>query len=125
RNAPAFVHSSPSPSNNPEDRWRCPHCPYVQKNSRGPELKRHIGTHQRPEEAGKPLWICCGVPLADAAALGVPADVRAEQPLEYNGMLFVGRCGKGMSRRDALGRHLRQYKDVCFGDQYAAYLLGN
>ncbi|KAI0833692.1 hypothetical protein BC628DRAFT_43441 [Trametes gibbosa] len=132
RNAPVYPAAAPlpslaplpSPSSNAEDRWRCPHCPYVQRNRRGPELRRHIKTHTLPAEAGKWLWICCGVPLAEAAALGLPEDVRGEQPLEYNGMLFVGGCGKGMSRRDALGRHLRQ-RPSCFGTEYAWYLLGN
>ncbi|KAI0773334.1 hypothetical protein BD413DRAFT_446116, partial [Trametes elegans] len=103
--------------------WRCPHCAFVQRGRRTPDLKRHIRTHTRPSD---PLWVCCGVPLAEAAARGVPPDVlRRQAPFEYEGVLFVGGCEREFSRRDALKRHLNKCRGECVGDACAPYLLGN
>ncbi|OJT01794.1 hypothetical protein TRAPUB_7850 [Trametes pubescens] len=117
----------PPPSDNEEDdaEWKCPHCAYVQRNHRHQELRRHIRTHAEPTAAGEPFWICCGVPLAEAAARGVPLEVIAEAPFVYNGVQFVGGCRRMFSRRDALARHLRRFDTYCYGDQYGAYLRGN
>ncbi|KAI0636234.1 hypothetical protein C8Q77DRAFT_1072023 [Trametes polyzona] len=124
RNAPARTSDAPSPHSVSEGelKWSCPHCDYVQRNGRMPELRRHIKTHTRPEVVP---WICCGVPFAEAAKRGVPQKVLTEQPFEYNGMLFVGGCGEVVSRRDALGRHLRNSKRPCYGDPNGPWLLGN
>ena len=106
------------------DPWKCPHCPFVQRSKRSPDLKRHIATHTRPADAE--LWVCCGVPVCDAAEHGVPAEyLRTATPFEYKGMLMVGGCKKTFSRRDALQRHLKREKGWCYGDALAVYLPGN
>ncbi|EIW57760.1 uncharacterized protein TRAVEDRAFT_103080, partial [Trametes versicolor FP-101664 SS1] len=66
------------------------------------ELRRHLKTHE--PKNGEPRWPCCGVPLEDAAERGVPVG---GTPFAYNGMQFVGGCGKPLCRRDALARHLK------------------
>ncbi|KAI0349568.1 hypothetical protein OH77DRAFT_1525577 [Trametes cingulata] len=107
------------------NRWKCPYCPYVQRNKRSPDLKRHVGTHTRPTDDAEALWVCCGVPLIDATEHGVPEKLLLEEPFEYEGMFMVGGCRKTFSRRDALTRHLRKYAGECFGDALAPYLPGN
>ncbi len=101
--------------------WRCPHCSYVQRNHRSPDFNRHIDTHS-PKKA---QWVCCGVPVFDAEAQGVPKSVVHEEPFEHEGLPMVGGCKKTFSRRDALGRHLRSNKGRCFGDASAMYQPGN
>ncbi|KAI0754261.1 hypothetical protein C8Q80DRAFT_1117030 [Daedaleopsis nitida] len=103
--------------------WKCPFCPYVQRNQRKPDLKRHIETHMSPEES--PRWICCGVPVGRAPALGVPDEIAHEEPFEFVGMEMVGGCRKTFSRRDALSRHLRRTRGECYGDAFATYQPGN
>lgn len=120
RNDPVFPASQRRVT---ESKYECPYCNYVQRKRRGPDIRRHIETHKR--DAKSTAYMCCGVPLADAAALGVPAKVRGEDPVEYAGIMMVGGCRKTFSRKDALGRHLRKYEGVCFGDVHAPYLLGN
>ncbi|KAL7279349.1 hypothetical protein ACG7TL_007190 [Trametes sanguinea] len=124
RNAPATAaaYLSPAPSNDP---WQCPYCPWIQKSKRSPDLKRHIKTHLRPEHLDEPEWICCGVPLVDAHAKNLPTAVTLEEPFAYAGEAMVGGCRKVFSRRDALMRHLRLRKGVCYGDANAPYLRGN
>ncbi|KAI0636213.1 hypothetical protein C8Q77DRAFT_1027476, partial [Trametes polyzona] len=105
--------------------WKCPYCDYVQANRRMPELRRHIGTHTRAQAPDEVLWICCGFPLEEAAKRGVPNEVLSRPPFAYNGMLFVGGCGRDFSRRDALSRHLRNSKVPCYGDANGPWQLGN
>ncbi|KAI0636765.1 hypothetical protein C8Q77DRAFT_1206944 [Trametes polyzona] len=120
--SPAHVTSSQGAAPN---KWKCPYCPYVQKKKRSPDLKRHIETHTRPAATEQARWVCCGVPISDARAQGVPEATLAGPPFEYEGLLFVGGCGKVFSRRDALSRHLRARAGWCFGDASALYLPGN
>ncbi|KAI0760567.1 hypothetical protein C8Q74DRAFT_1319556 [Fomes fomentarius] len=101
--------------------WQCPHCSYVQHNRRSPDFKRHIETHS-PK---KGQWVCCGVPVFDAQAQGVPESVVHEEPFEHEGLPMVGGCKKTFSRRDALTRHLDSRKGRCFGDASAMYQAGN
>lgn len=120
RNVPVFPASQRRVTSS---KWECPYCNYVQRKRRGPDIRRHIETHKR--DAKSMAYMCCGVPLAGAEALGVPAKVRGEDPVEYAEIMMVGGCRKTFSRKDALGRHLRKYEGVCFGDVHAPYLLGN
>lgn len=103
----AALHVAPRAS----DPWACPHCPWVQHNKRTPDLKRHIRTHTR--HAKPEQWVCCGVPLAQAAAFEVPPDAAH---MEHRGQVMVGGCGKTFSRRDALKRHLDNDNIQCAGD---------
>lgn len=102
---------------------KCSFCSYVAPKGRLPDLARHVNTHMRSnnDESFK----CCGVPLAEAKELGVPTERMKERPLVYQEIKMVGGCRKAFSRRDALLRHLRDNKGVCFGDAHAPYLLGN
>ncbi|KAI9001563.1 hypothetical protein BD414DRAFT_432261 [Trametes punicea] len=123
RNAPiSSVSPVPSSVSNP---WKCPYCPYVQRSRRSPDLKRHIKTHMPSNSEDEAEWICCGVPLKDAQAFGVPPEVIGEEPFVYGGQAMVGGCGKVFSRRDALKRHLRARAGLCHGDALAPYLHGN
>ena len=109
-------------ASSPLNRWQCPYCPHVQKNRRSPDFKRHVETHTRPADA---LWVCCGVPLANAAEHCVPDAVARDEVWEFEGMLMVGGCRKTFSRRDAYGRHLKREKGRCWGDPQAMYQPGN
>ena len=65
-------------------------------------------------------WVCCGVPFDDAELTkDIPAEMLREELFDYNGQLMVGGCRKTFSRRDALKRHLRAHKGVCFGSELA------
>ena len=102
------------------DRWKCPHCSYVQGRRRMVDLKRHIATHNKPSDVA--LWTCCGFPRERARGEGVPEDMmRAASAI--HGM--VGGCWETFSRRDALQRHLRKQKGRCFGDAYGTWHPGN
>lgn len=120
RSRPSSSHSSSSASDGLQ--LKCPQCNCIV--GRPQELCRHMKKHA-PKE-GEPRWPCCGVPLADAAERGVPAG---GTPFDYNGMRFVGGCGKPYSRRDALARHLKRKgkgkERLCHGDPYGWYLRGN
>ncbi|PIL23011.1 hypothetical protein GSI_14318 [Ganoderma sinense ZZ0214-1] len=104
--------------------WQCPHCPYVQRNRRSPDLKRHIKTHTRGADGAD--WVCCGVPVLNAIELGVPATiVREARVFELDGVLMIGGCRKAFSRRDALSRHLQRERGKCFGDALSLHQRGN
>ena len=90
-------------------RWSCPHCTYVQKNHRRPDLKRHIAGHF-PDNR----YVCCGVPVHLAAKFGVPASAECS---EWQGEEMVGGCWLVFSRRDALIRHLKNPKKDCVNNE--------
>ncbi|KAI0760677.1 hypothetical protein C8Q74DRAFT_1441247 [Fomes fomentarius] len=113
---------SVQPNTSHTNSWRCPHCTYVQHNRRSPDFNRHIATHSPTE---KVQWVCCGVPVFDAHAQGVPESVIHEEPFEHEGLPMVGGCKRTFSRRDALSRHLGSRKGLCFGDASAIYQAGN
>ncbi|PIL23212.1 hypothetical protein GSI_14521 [Ganoderma sinense ZZ0214-1] len=119
RNAPAFPSATIS-----SNRWKCPHCPYVQRNRRSPDLKRHVETHTRSAHIA--AWVCCGVPASNAVELGMPPEAVRDAPLfDFDGVTMIGGCRKVFSRRDALIRHLRKREGVCYGDAGALYQPGN
>ncbi|OJT10581.1 hypothetical protein TRAPUB_12880 [Trametes pubescens] len=119
RNIAVSPNTRPAPSTNP---LQCPFCSYEARHGRVPDIKQHLLTHTR---GNKYDFLCCGVPLAQAEELRVPAEVKREAPLVYEGIKMVGGCWKGFSRRDVLARHLRSTVGKCFGDARAPYLLGN
>lgn len=118
RNIAVSPNARPAVSKNP---LKCSFCRYVAPKGRLPDLRRHVKTHGKKNEDFK----CCGVPLAEAKERGVPTERMKERPLVYQEIAMVGGCRKAFSRRDALLRHLRDNKGVCFGDAHAPYLLGN
>ncbi|EGN98363.1 hypothetical protein SERLA73DRAFT_138752 [Serpula lacrymans var. lacrymans S7.3] len=91
--------------------WACPHCSWVQRNHRTPDLKRHIRTHTRFQQPA--LWVCCGVALELSGPYVIPEDA---QPYDFQGRMMIGGCGKEFSRRDALKRHLDNHNITCIGD---------
>ncbi|KAI1791398.1 hypothetical protein LXA43DRAFT_1061398 [Ganoderma leucocontextum] len=119
RNAPAHS-ATPAPAKS----WQCPYCPYIQRNRRSPDLKRHIKTHTRGADVAD--WVCCGVPVLNAIELGVPAaTVREAQVFDFDGIMMIRGCRKAFSRRDALIRHLQREKGKCFGDALSLHQRGN
>ncbi|TBU21344.1 hypothetical protein BD311DRAFT_812396 [Dichomitus squalens] len=102
------------------NRWKCPHCSYVQGRRRMVDLKRHIATHNKPSDVA--LWTCCGYPRDVARQKGLPDDLMRGTPVIRD---MVGGCWETFSRRDALQRHLRKQKGRCFGDAYASWHPGN
>ena len=119
RNSPALPSVTTS-----SNRWECPHCPYVQRNRRSPDLKRHIETHTLGARVA--AWVCCGVPVENAVELGLPSELVRDAPLfDFGGVMMVGGCRKVFSRRDALMRHLRKRTGACYGDAGALYQPGN
>ncbi|KAI0349716.1 hypothetical protein OH77DRAFT_1431752 [Trametes cingulata] len=125
RNAVISPSASPYPRSpiSPTDNYTCPYCGHVPRNKLASQLRRHIKTHTRPADAEDQPWVCCGVPLVDAQAYAVPQALRV--PVEYEGILVVGGCGKTFSRRDALRRHLRRRAGKCFGNPQGSWLRGN
>jgi hypothetical protein len=91
--------------------WACPHCSWVQRNRRTPDLKRHIRTHTRLLKPSQ--WVCCGVPVEEAASYAIRSD--SESRL-HDGRYVVGGCWKEFSRRDALKRHLDNSNIGCVGN---------
>lgn len=89
------------------NRWACPHCDFVQKNHRMPDLKRHIRKHYPAK------YVCCGVPVEEKDVYGAK---ETGPPMEYNGRMMVGGCMQSMSRRDALKRHIDNKNVSCVGD---------
>jgi Zinc finger, C2H2 type len=78
--------------------WECPHCPWVQRNKRTPDLKRHIRTHTRLLQPAQ--WVCRGI-LDDT-----PSSLHSDDSPPHLLGSGSGGCGKTFSRRDALKRHL-------------------
>jgi hypothetical protein len=100
RNVQTFADTSQSvDKSNP---WECPHCPWIQRNKRTPDLKRHISTHTRLLHPAQ--WVCRGALEEDAAC-----SPQAEA-CTYSG---IAGCGKTFSRRDALKRHLDNLNINC------------
>ncbi|KAI8983374.1 hypothetical protein BD414DRAFT_515850 [Trametes punicea] len=123
-----FVPPAPPPTP-PSNRWQCPYCPYVQKNHRTPDLRRHVASHTASAAENVARWVCCGVPLRAAGLYGVRrpvAELEAEgRVLEYAGERMVGGCRKAFSRKDALIRHLVNSAGACVGDAWGEWLVGN
>jgi hypothetical protein len=95
--------------------WECPHCPWIQRNKRTPDLKRHIRTHTRLLHPAQ--WVCCGILADDTQSSALSAE-----PSPYISMPGVGGCGRTFSRRDALKRHLNNNNNSCAGRLAASHI---
>lgn len=90
---------------------RCPvdDCSFTPASGKRDDLVRHIKTHC--EDKGEE-WVCCGVPLSSAPSRRVAGTCK---PFEYGGQMRVGGCLLSFSRKDALGRHVRDSKNCVWG----------
>lgn len=90
---------------------RCPvdDCSFTPASGKRDDLVRHIKTHC--EDKGEE-WVCCGVPLSSARSRRVAGTCK---PFEYGGQMRVGGCLLSFSRKDALGRHVRDSKNCVWG----------
>jgi hypothetical protein len=103
-------HPAHEPRVNSVPRLGCPHCPYVQKSGRLPDLRRHIRAHER--QIQEPEWVCCGIPVELAKDYKIPPGALVKI---WGGREMIGGCHYAFSRRDAYKRHLA--KSVkCVGD---------
>ncbi|RPD62380.1 hypothetical protein L226DRAFT_551619 [Lentinus tigrinus ALCF2SS1-7] len=93
------------------DAYKCPFCDHVQTNKRSPDMERHIRSHFR--NAVKAQWVCCGVPVEEAAMYAVSASANQ---WTFNGRVMVGGCHEDFSRMDALKRHWKNSNNKCVGD---------
>jgi hypothetical protein len=91
-------------------RLGCPHCPYIQKSGRLPDLRRHIRAHERQTQ--EPEWVCCGIPVELAKDYKVPSGASVKI---WGGREMIGGCYHAFSRRDAYKRHLAK-SIKCVGD---------
>ncbi|KAF9814852.1 hypothetical protein IEO21_04904 [Rhodonia placenta] len=83
---------------------RCPvdDCSFTPASGKRHDLLRHIKTHC--EDKGE-VWVCCG----SAQSCRVAGTCK---PFEYGGQMRVGGCLLSFSRKDALGRHVRDSKNT-------------
>ncbi|KAI1786464.1 hypothetical protein LXA43DRAFT_874145, partial [Ganoderma leucocontextum] len=88
--------------------WQCPYCPYVQRNRRSPDLKRHVKTHTHGTDVAD--WVCCGVSVLTAIESGVYLSLMGCRWLEEAGALIC---------------HLQREKGKCFGDALSLHQRGN
>lgn len=104
------------------EQYKCPLCEYVQTNRRIPDLKKHHELHFRDHYATRQgeAWVCCGIPIALAAELGLVDKGRVEQ---RDRGVMVGGCGQAFSNKDNYRRHLRDAG--CFGDHDGSWVPGN
>ena len=102
---------------------RCtvPGCNYSVE-SRRPDLLRHIQAHFERK------WVCCGIPLAEAAKSGADVESLKGDKVYWSdqaGRMMTGGCGLMFARKDAYKRHLKRRdvngKAVCTGDADAEW----
>ncbi|KAF7794303.1 hypothetical protein EIP86_005436 [Pleurotus ostreatoroseus] len=113
------------------DEWQCPHCDHYQANGRRPDLQRHIRTHSKDhdKEVNPGIdvynWICCGVPVEQAANYGIAADTEVKRlRLLGQDRLMVGGCGKSFATRYNYSRHLQAHSS-CVGNTYGDWMPGH
>ncbi|KAI0336985.1 hypothetical protein BDW22DRAFT_1364620 [Trametopsis cervina] len=100
---------------------RCETCSRTFVKARYSDFKRHVLSHY-PDEASKlrgPV-VCCGVPVALRSEYSIPENARVGY---FDGHAMVGGCWKKFSRKDALGRHLRNKNRRCVGDLKGSWHL--
>ncbi|KZT00041.1 uncharacterized protein LAESUDRAFT_732630 [Laetiporus sulphureus 93-53] len=95
-------------------------CGYSQRETRVPDMRRHLNTHRASESYAK--WVCCGVPLKDAFLYDV---CNPDDWYMFRDTKMVGGCMKSFSRRDALVRHVHNSRAGCVAEPDLLHLLGN
>ena len=72
-------------------------------------------------------WVCCGVPIEDAAKYEISADAVAIGPMEHDTgagkIMTIGGCGHTFKRKDTYMHHLRgvRYGRRCVGNPHGWY----
>ncbi|PCH40736.1 hypothetical protein WOLCODRAFT_162496 [Wolfiporia cocos MD-104 SS10] len=112
----AQVHITPAQAQWAVENLACPvpGCAYEQANQRPADMRRHLRSHGYMDSERE--WVCCGVPVAQAAKLGMAAEEIAARKTVYQGVEVVGGCMRTFSRRDSLRRHFKNRRSGCCGD---------
>lgn len=106
------------------DPYQCPHCDHYQHNHRKSDLRRHIKTHSRLSLQAPPDWICCGVPVEQAAKYGITSTKGAVH-WDQGNMTMIGGCFQTFTRRGNFLRHFEREGCDCVGDIDGEWLPGN
>ncbi len=93
----------------------CSHC--SRAFARTQDLTRHMKTvHGEGKQ-----WVCCGVPMGEAYRYRISADAVKIGPMEHDGVLMIGGCGREFGRKDTYAKHLKSVRTRCVGDTDALY----
>ena len=85
--------------------------------ARTQDLTRHMKTiHGEGKQ-----WVCCGVPMSEAHNYKISADAIRIGPMEHEGVLMIGGCGREFGRKDTYAKHLKSVRTRCAGNVEALY----
>ena len=85
--------------------------------ARTQDLTRHMKTiHGEGKQ-----WVCCGVPMSEAHNYKISADAIRIGPMEHEGGLMIGGCGREFGRKDTYAKHLMSVRTRCAGNVEALY----
>ncbi|CCM01663.1 uncharacterized protein FIBRA_03726 [Fibroporia radiculosa] len=87
-----------------------PDCGYTPSGRHNGDLERHLRTHRARPDEGE--WACCGVLVPENYMNSMDPNAM----YLHKGRLMMGGCQRVFSRKDALGRHLKERKGKCRGD---------
>ncbi|KAI1790290.1 hypothetical protein LXA43DRAFT_518920 [Ganoderma leucocontextum] len=104
-----------------EKNFVCSHSGCSRAFTRPQDLARHKKTVHRE---GK-QWVCCGVPMSEAHEYKISADAVNIGPMEHEGVLMIGGCGREYGRKDTYAKHLKSVRSRCVGDVDALYHCEN
>ncbi|KAM5531468.1 hypothetical protein V8D89_014858 [Ganoderma adspersum] len=95
--------------------FACSHC--SRAFARTQDLTRHMKTvHGEGKQ-----WVCCGVPVSEEHNYKISADAIRIGPMEHEGVLMIGGCGREFGRKDTYAKHLKSVRTRCVGDVDALY----
>ena len=105
----------PSSRKQAKKNFACSHC--SRAFARSQDLTRHMKTvHSEGKQ-----WVCCGVPMSEAHRYKISADAVKIGPMEHDGVLMIGGCGREFGRKDTYAKHLKSVRTRCVGDVDALY----
>ncbi|PIL24775.1 transcription factor [Ganoderma sinense ZZ0214-1] len=101
--------SSVNPAKKAKKNFACSQC--SRAFARTQDLTRHMKTvHSEGKQ-----WVCCGVPMSDAQDYKISADAVTIGPMEHEGVLMIGGCGRKFGRKDTYAKHLKSARTRCVG----------